>query len=179
MAHKHLLNRLVAPAAFILIGATARVIPHPPNFTPIGALALFGGVYLERKQALILPMLAMVFSDLVIGFDSLPVRISVYGSFLIAIFIGFWLKKHLNLKNLVISSLSASIIFFVITNFTVWVFGTMYTKDLTGLVEAYTLAIPFFRNTVFGDLFYSGFFFGAYELIKNPSVLTILQKQPR
>lgn len=179
MAPKYLLNKLLTPAVFVFIGAAARIIPHPPNFAPIGAMALFGGVYLGKKQAFALPILAMILSDALIGFDSLPLRISVYGSFLIAILIGLWLKKHMNLKNLTISSLSASIVFFLITNFAVWAFGTMYTKDPLGLIEAYTLAIPFFRNTLLGDLFYSGFFFGVYEVVKNPSVLTILQKQPR
>lgn len=178
MANKHLLNKLATPMTFVLIGAIARILPHPPNFAPIGAMALFGGVYLGRKQAFVLPILAMILSDLIIGFDSLPLRVSVYGSFLIAILIGLWLKEHLNLKNLAISSLSASIIFFMITNFAVWAFGTMYTKDLSGLIEAYTLAVPFFRNTILGDLFYSGFFFGVYEFIKNPSLVTTLQKQP-
>lgn len=179
MAYKHLLNKLLTPATFILIGAISRIAPHPPNFAPIGAMALFGGVYLDRKQAFLLPILAMIFSDIIIGFDSLPMRISIYGSFTVTILIGFWLKKHLNFKNLVISSLSAAAIFFVVTNFAVWAFGTMYSKNVAGLIEAYTLAIPFFRNTLLGDLFYSGFFFGVYEFIKKPSLATTLQKQLR
>lgn len=176
MAYRKLLNKLATPTAFILIGAIARVIPHPPNFAPIGAIALFGGAYMSKKQALTVPILAMVLSDLIIGFDTPAVRISVYGSFLIAIFIGFWLKKHITPKNLVIASISSSIAFFFITNFAVWAFGNMYAKTPLGLVEAYTLAIPFFRNTLLGDLFYSGFFFGVYEVVKSHRPRFILQK---
>lgn len=178
METKHLLVKLATPITLVLIGAIARIIPHPPNFAPIGAMAIFGAVYLGKKPALTLPLLAMVVSDLVIGFDSLPLRASVYGSFIVAIFIGFWLKNHLNFRNIIISSLFASVVFFVFTNLAVWAFGTMYSKNLSGLIEAYMLAIPFFRNTVLGDLFYSGFFFGIYEFVKNRGLAPILQKQP-
>jgi hypothetical protein len=162
---KLLISKLAQPLTFVAIGALSRVIPHPANFAPITAMALFGGVYLNKKQALALPILAMILSDFVIGFDSLPIRLAVYGSFILSVFIGFWIKKHNNPKNIVFASLFSSILFFVITNFAVWAFGTMYLKNLTGLAECYLLAIPFFRNTVLGDLFYSGVFFGSYELL--------------
>ncbi len=164
---KLLISKLSQPAGFILIGAFARLIPHPANFAPIVAIALFGGTYLNKKQALTLPILAMIISDLFLGFDSLPMRLSVYGSFLLAVLIGFWLKNHKNPKNIILASLFSSILFFVITNFAVWVFGAMYPKSLNGLMECYLLAVPFFRNTVLGDLFYSGAFFGVYGLLLN------------
>lgn len=166
---KLLISKLAQPLTFIAIGAISRVIPHPANFAPISAMALFGGVYLNKKQALTLPILAMILSDLFIGFDSIPMRLSVYGSFLISVFIGFWIKNHKSSKNIVFASLFSSILFFVITNFAVWTFGSMYAKSLTGLGECYLLAIPFFRNTVLGDLFYSGSFFGVYNLLLNIS----------
>jgi hypothetical protein len=164
---KLLISKLAQPLTFVAIGALSRVIPHPANFAPITAMALFGGVYLNKKQALTLPILAMVLSDLIIGFDSLPMRFSVYGSFLVAVFIGFWIKKHKSSKNIVFASLFSSILFFVITNLAVWALGTMYVKNLSGLTECYLLAIPFFRNTLLGDLFYSGVFFGSYEFLKS------------
>ncbi len=167
MAYKQILKRLVTPATFILIGVIARIIPHAPNFTPIGAMALFGGAYMDKKQALILPVLAMILSDFIIGFDSLPMRLTVYGSFLIMVLIGFWLKRHNKFGNILTASLVSSLLFFATTNFAVWAFGTMYLKTFAGLGESYLFAIPFFRNTVLGDLFYSGAFFGSYELAKH------------
>jgi hypothetical protein len=167
MAYKHILNKLATPATFVLMGATTRILPHAPNFAPIGAMALFGGVYMSKKQALILPILAMILSDFVIGFDSAPMRLSVYGSFLLVVLLGILLKNRLNTKNTIIFSLMASILFFVITNFSVWAFGSLYPKTVGGLAQSYILAIPFFRNTIFGDLFYNGVFFGGYEFVKK------------
>lgn len=163
MEIKHLLNKLATPVTFVLIGAAARVIPHPANFAPIGAMALFGGAYMNKKQALTLPILAMILSDFVIGFDSIPMRLTVYGSFFLIVLMGMFLKKRVSVKNTILFSLSASILFFVITNFAVWAIGGLYPHTITGLTESYFFAIPFFRNTIFADLFYNGLFFGGYE----------------
>src|SRR3990172_5075973 len=111
MAYKHILNKLATPLTFILVGFVARILPHAPNFAPIGAMALFGGAYMTKKQALIVPVAVMVLSDLVIGFDSIPMRGVVYGSFLLMVLIGFRLKKGINLKNLILSTLAASVLF--------------------------------------------------------------------
>lgn len=162
-----MISKLIELSTFILIGVLARILPHPANFAPIAAMALFGGTHMSRKQALILPILAMILSDFVIGFDSLPMRLTVYGSFFVMVLIGFWLKKHKNTKNVILASLFSSVLFFVLTNFSVWAFGTMYPKNSAGLVQSYVFAIPFFRNTLLGDLLYSGIFFGGYELVNT------------
>lgn len=167
LKNKQILKSFVAFVVFVLVGMMARIIPHSPNFTPIAAMALFGGAYLGKKQAFILPIAAMVLSDLIIGFDSIPMRATVYGSFIIMTFIGIGLKKHKRIGYIVGASLFSSILFFTATNFMVWAEGSLYTKNLAGLLESYTFAIPFFRNTLLGDLFYSGIFFGGYEYIKN------------
>ena len=164
---KKILSKLITPFTFIAVGVVARIFPHPANFAPIGSMALFGGAYMTKRQALTIPIMAMILSDVFIRFDSLPMRISVYGSFLIAVLIGFWIKKHKNAGSLIAASLFSSIIFFLITNFSVWAFGSLYPKTSFGLIESFTLAIPFFRNTILGDLFYSGIFFGGYELVTN------------
>lgn len=158
---------------FILIGVVARVLPHAPNFAPITAMALFGGTYLNKKQAIILPILAMILSDFFIGFDSFPMRLSIYGSFLIIVLIGFWLKNRVNFKTLILSSIISSLLFFVVTNFAVWTFTSMYPKTIEGLIKSYFLAVPFFRNTILGDLFYNGAFFGGWRLLNTfaPRVL--------
>jgi hypothetical protein len=164
---RKIISKLIEPSIFIIVGVLTRILPHPVNFAPIAAMALFGGAYMDKKQAFTLPIFAMILSDFVIGFDSLPMRLIVYGSFSIMVLIGFWLKKHKNTKNVILATLFSSVLFFVLTNFSVWAFGTMYPKNSAGLVQSYVFAIPFFRNTLFGDLFYSGIFFGGYEFIRS------------
>jgi len=130
-------------------------------------MALFGGAHMEKREALILPLAAMVISDLLIGFDSIPMRMTVYGSFLAIVFIGSLLKKSAKAPNVASASLASSLLFFLTTNFAVWAQGNMYPKTAEGLASAYYYAIPFFRNTILGDLFFTGLFFGAYYLLLN------------
>lgn len=156
---------IITPLAVIFFAVILRLIPHPANMAPIAAMALFGGVYLNRRYALIVPLLAMLLSDFFLGFHN--TMFFVYGSFLITGMIGLWLRKHNNVVNIIGASLISSLIFFIITNFGVWLIGTMYPKTVTGLLDCYVMAIPFFRNTILGDLLYVGLFFGGYELVKN------------
>jgi hypothetical protein len=149
---------------FILIGAVLRVLPHPGNFAPIGAIALFGGTYLNKKVALVVPIAAMVISDFFIGFDSWSSRATVYGSFLLVGLVGFWIRKHKSIWTILGGSLLGSLIFYFVTNFALLYPPTMYTHDWNGIIISYVNAIPFFRNTVLGDLFYVSVFFGLYEL---------------
>ncbi len=167
MANKHFLGKLISPVSFILLGALARIIPHAPNFTPVAAMALFGGTYLNKKQAFILPILIMLLSDLFIGFDSLQMRIFIYGSFLITVLIGRFLKRNLTLTNTILASFASSIVFFLITNFAVWAFTPLYLKTFDGLVNCFIMALPFFRNTLLGDFFYTGIVFGSYRLTNS------------
>lgn len=142
-----------------------KFLPHIPNFAPIAALALFGGVYFSKKYALIIPIAAMLIADIFIGFYNPYIMASVYGSFILIGLIGLWLKNHKTLPNVVGASLSGSIIFFLITNFAVWaVPKSFYPHTLQGLLNCYVMALPFFRNTIAGDLFYVGSFFGIMEL---------------
>lgn len=150
---------------FIVAAIILRLIPHLPNFAPIAAMGLFGGVYLNKKYALLVPLLAMLFSDYLIGFYNPTVMISVYGSFLIIGLVGLWLRRHKNFANILGATLLGSVIFFVVTNFAVWVATPWYSKTVQGLIECYTLALPFFRNTILGDLFYVSSIFGLYEFV--------------
>lgn len=144
----------------IVFAAVSRMIPHPPNFTPIAAMALFGGVYLDRRYSILLPLAAMLVSDYFIGFHrTMPF---VYGSFLLIGLLGLWLKNHKKVHWIVGASLTSSVLFFIVTNFGVWLMGG-YPPSFAGLVECYVAAIPFFRNTVLGDLFYVAVLFGLYE----------------
>lgn len=150
---------------FILLGAILRVVPHPGNFAPIAALALFGGAHLNKKYALLVPLAAMVVSDFFIGFDSLVSRAMVYGSFLAIGLIGLWLKNHRNIYAIVGASLASSIIFFLVTNLPFVHTASLYPYTLDGTITSYINALPFFKNTVLGDLFYTSVFFGAFELV--------------
>lgn len=148
----------------IIIAALSRLAPHPANFSPVAALALFGGVYLPKKYALLLPLGAMALSDLSLGIYW-PIVPFVYGSFLLTGLIGIWLKNHKNFPYITGSAIISSLLFFIITNFGSWLDPlTGYERSLYGLVQSYIMGIPFYKNTFLGDLFYTLVLFGSYEL---------------
>ncbi len=167
----------------IFTAALMRLFPHMPNFAPIGAMALFGGAYLNRKYAAVIVIVTMILSDYLLiyvhPFSSQFITFShlypftallhattpyVYGSFLLNVGIGMWVGRHKSAENIVLASMSSSLLFFFITNFGVWVAGN-YARDLTGLWESYMMGLPFLRATVFGDIFYNGLFFSIYYII--------------
>lgn len=147
----------------VVFSITARFIEHAPNFVPIGALALWGGVYLNKKFSLLLPLLVMLLSDLIIGFYDWKVMFSVYLGFAIMVFLGWMVRKEISASNVILASFGGAILFYIITNFAVWASSTWYPHNLYGLLSSYTLAIPFFRNSLVSDLLYGAVFFGAYE----------------
>ncbi|PIV09376.1 hypothetical protein COS31_03175 [Candidatus Roizmanbacteria bacterium CG02_land_8_20_14_3_00_36_15] len=147
----------------IVLAAVARIIPHPPNFTPIGGLALFSGAHFKNNKAYLIPLGAMLLSDLFLGFHS--TMIYVYFSFFMIILLGKLLRDRLNIIRLGVISLTASVIFFMITNFGVWFTFDFYSKDVRGLTNCFLMAVPFFRNTILGDLFYSFSFFYGYQFL--------------
>jgi len=149
----------------VTLGAVFRLLPHPWNFTPIAAITLFSGVYLGKRYAILVPILAMFFSDIFLGFYEWKLMLAVYGSFALVGLIGLAIKKQKSLETILAGSLTASILFFLITNFAIWQFTSWYPKTLPGLIQCFILALPFFRNTLLGDLFFTGILFGAYELV--------------
>lgn len=148
----------------LLIGISLRLLPHPPNFVPVTAIALFAGVYLSKRIAFILPIAVMLISDVFIGYYQISLMVAVYGSFLLSVTLGFWLKKRKKWHNILTGSLLASFLFFILTNFAVWAFTPWYAKTFSGLIQCYYMALPFFRNTLLGGLFYVSALFGIYEL---------------
>lgn len=142
----------------------ARLLPHAPNFAPVGALAILAGAHLSKKYALLLPLAVMLVSDYFIGFYNINIMISVYFSFLLYALFGNAFGKGRKLAKFAGGAFLGAVLFFLITNFAVWAFSSMYSKDLSGLLFSYTLALPFFKNTLLGDLFYTAVFFAAYEL---------------
>src|SRR3989344_4079667 len=117
-------EKFINPSIIIGVAVLSRLIPHMPNFTPIGAMALFGGAYLDKRWAILLPLVAMFFSDLFIGFYSPIVMISVYGSFALTGLIGLWLRERKSPKNTLLAAVSSSVLFFFIATFAVWVGGS-------------------------------------------------------
>lgn len=164
------MTNFIIAVVLILFAALSRLIPHPMNFAPITAIALFSGVYLDKKYAFIIPLAALVISDAFIGFYSYIYW--VYGTFLLIAFIGLWLKSRVENSNggkkaayIFGTTLVSSIVFFIVTNFGVWTSGMFYEMSFKGLMESYIMAIPFFRNSLGGDLFYVTAMFGIYELV--------------
>jgi hypothetical protein len=158
--------RFLIISLMILAAAFVRLIPHPPNFAPIAAMALFSGAYFNKKSfAFAVPLAAMFLTDAIIGFHSS--MWIVYLSFALIVVIGIFILKKISIKNVIVASVTASISFFLVTNFGVWAFGTMYPKNIAGLIECYIAAIPFIQNTLLGDLFYSGIMFGIFEFAKS------------
>ena len=158
----------------IILAIATRFIPHPANFTAIGAIALFSGLYLNKKQALFLPLIAMFISDIFIGFYSFYIMASVYIGFALVVIIGQQLQNNIKILPIAFGALSGSVLFFLLTNTAVWAFGTMYTHDITGLIASYYSALPFFRNELLGNVFYITTLVGGYEMIKKLSSQTII-----
>ena len=164
--------------SLILVASFSRIIPHIPNFTPIGAIALFGGAYLKNKyHAFLIPIASLWLSDLVLNnfiysyYSDFtwfyPGFIWQYASFILIIIIGYLFLKKLNFKNVFVTTIGSSLLFFIVTNLGVWMSGTMYTLDLNGLIACYVMALPFYKGTLLGFVTYSAFLFGALEFSKN------------
>lgn len=156
-------NKLAVIITLIVLGVACRLLPHSWNFTPIVAIALFAGTYLGKREAIFIPVTAMFIGDLFIGFYEWQILIPVYFSFALAGLIGLAIKKHKSAETILAGSILASVLFFVITNLAVWFFSPLYAHTIAGLGQCFTMAVPFFRNTLLGNLFYVGILFGAYE----------------
>jgi len=149
----------------ILLAVASRLLPHPPNFTPLAALGLFSGAYLQVRKYWLVPVAALLLSDLVIGFYQPVAMIFVYSGFILCAFLGrALLHERRTPLTLGGATLSGSVIFFIISNLGDWLTGLNYPRTGQGLIECYTMAIPFFRNTLAGDLFYVACLFGIYDI---------------
>lgn len=149
----------------ILLSVFSRIIPHAPNFTPIIAVALFAAVYLKKPLSFLVPLIALFVSDAIIGFYG-GLMIFVYGSLLCITAFGFLMRNNVSIGYILGFSITSATLFFVISNFGVWVTG-LYPRTFAGLLECYTMAIPFFRNTLGSTLIYSCTLFGTFELVKR------------
>ena len=140
-----------------------RLLPHPANFVPMGALAITSGLYAKKKWQLLLPLGAMFATDFFIGFYDVKVMAVVYASFLISAFIGVLVSRNKNFLTVAVGTLAGSVIFYLVTNFAVWAFSGMYVHNFGGLMTSYVMALPFFGNSLLGDFFYVGILVGSAE----------------
>ncbi len=166
----------------LVLAAATRWIPHPPNFTPILAMALIGGAYLTGWKRFALPIGVLLLSDVVfeVGYRQgwwaiqgfYQVQPFVYFAVVLIAVLGAWILRRRSWGRLIVGALASSILFFLISNFGVWVMGTMYPKTLEGLVMAYVAALPFFKNTLLSTLLFSAVMYAVLEWVLRREVAT-------
>jgi hypothetical protein len=156
-------SRIVALLSAILVAAALRLVPHPPNFSPIDAMALFSGAYLGRRiLAFAAPLGALLLSDLVLGFYH--GQATVYCAVALIVMIGMAALQRRSAVRIGAAALMSAVLFFVVTNFGMWMFSGFYPRTTAGLEACFVAAIPFFQNTVAGNLFYATLLFGGFRV---------------
>jgi hypothetical protein len=158
--------RTILAAVMIILAAVLRIVPHPWNFTPIGAMALLSGaMFRDRRVAFLFPLVALFAGDLFVGLHRLiPV---VYASFLLSVLIGTWLANRCSISRIGGAVFLGALQFFLVTNFAAWqLFGT-YQHTPAGLAACYIAGLPFFGNTLAGDALYATLFFGMFALAEH------------
>lgn len=174
-------------AGLIIIAALSRLLPHPDNVTPIGSMALLGGALIGRKNlAFTIPFFALFISDFILNNTLLrgfypdqsgiiyftQYMIWTYTAFGIIVLLGLTLLRKLSFGRLLGVSLISSTIFFLITNLGIWIHTPIYAKNLGGLSACYAAALPFFRTSIFGDLFFISLLYGAFYFISTKVLKT-------
>jgi hypothetical protein len=150
----------------IAVAAAVRIAPHPWNFTPVGAMALFSGAVLHnRRLAFLFPLLALFVGDIFVGFHKLMPF--VYASFAVNIAIGLWLRDRRTVGRISVATLAGAVQFFLITNFAVWLYFDTFPKSRSGLAACYLTGLPLFLNTLAGDAIYALLLFGGYALAER------------
>ena len=166
MKTKFLSQQLITVASIIAVLAIFRLLPHWPNVSPVAAMALFGGAYFaDKRVAFIVPFLALFLSDLFLGLHNSMVF--VYTGFALTVVIGFALKNRVTVTNTLFAAVGASVVFFLLTNFGSWLMSGLYVKSASGLMQAYVAGIPFFQNSLLGNLAYTGIIFGGYWVLQR------------
>jgi hypothetical protein len=153
-------------AAMIVLAAVLRVVPHPWNLTPIGAMALFSGsMFRNRWIAFLLPLASLFAGDIFVGFHKL--MLVVYVSFAVSVAIGRWLGQNRSLTRIGGAVFLGALQFFIVTNFALWAIESFYPRTAAGLAACFAAAVPFFWNTLAGDALYAGVLFGGYALAEG------------
>jgi hypothetical protein len=158
--------RTILILVMIALAAVLRVLPHPWNFTPVGAMALFSGAVIkDRRLAFLFPLVALFVGDFFIGFHKLMPL--VYASFLIEVALGYWIRNHRSAGRIAGVTAIGALQFFLVTNFGVWAFLVGFPKTASGLLACYATGLPLLLNTLVGDAFYATLFFGALALAEH------------
>ncbi len=158
--------KIITLVAIIFGIAMFRLFPHPPNVSPVAAMALFGGAYfVDKRMAFIVPFLALLISDLIIGLHS--TMIFVYAGVALTVFIGMKIQSNIRPVTVAFSAVGASVLFFLLTNFGTWAVGGLYPISINGLMQAYVAGIPFFQNSLLGNLVFIAAMFGGFSLLQN------------
>jgi hypothetical protein len=167
-------RRSIVLMGIVLAAAMARLLPHPPNVTPIAAMALFGGACLvDRRTAYLLPLAAMLLNDLVLGVTHygfgklLSIQPIVYACILATTAIGRLIGDRRSVWQVGTATLAGSVLFYVVTNLGVWATMNLYPLTASGLVRCYVEAIPFFRNTLAGDAVFTAVLFGGLAWLET------------
>jgi hypothetical protein len=148
------------------LGVAGRLLPHDPNFTPIAATALFSGYFMRHVSfAACVPLASMLISDAVLGVYDYKVMAVVYLCLMAPVLLSAVLKRRLSVGSVGAGAVGSSTLFFAVTNLAVWLSSGMYAHTLEGLVRCYVAALPFFQNTLMGDVLWSSVLFGAYALV--------------
>lgn len=165
--------------AIIVLAAFSRIIPHMPNFSPLGAIGLFGAAHFDKKwKAFLIPIAATWLSDLFINnviyaqyypqftwfYEGFYWQ---YGSYLLITFAGLIIFNKISVSKVLLGGLASTTIFFTVSNFGCWLGSTFYPQNFTGLTACYVAGIPFLTGTLLGDLFYSVVLFGGYYLLQS------------
>ena len=166
-------------AVMILLAAFSRVLPHMPNFSPLGAIGLFGAAYFKKRwQAFLIPISATWLSDLyinnVIYAKDYPTFtwfeggvLWIYGSYLLIALAGIFMLNKVTAPTVIGGALTSSAIFFIVTNFACWPGSTEYMQNFSGLLTCYAAGIPFLKGTLIGDLWFAGVLFGSFALMER------------
>lgn len=159
-------TRLMTLALIIFAIAMFRLLPHPPNVSPVAAMALFGGAYFaDKRVAFLVPFLALMLSDFMLGLHDTMVY--VYAGFAFTVVIGFWIGKNMNTGRIVAAVIGSSLLFFVITNFGAWLTSGLYPMTAEGLIQAYVAGIPFLQNSLLGNAVFTALLFGGFALLQR------------
>lgn len=161
----------------MILSIVVRVSRFLPNVSPVAAMAIWAGANYKKPWAYVMPLIVMLISDFMIGFYSFPIMVSVYLSFVLIAFLGHQLLRSTKPIKIITVSLLSSIIFYLVTNLAVWLFSGMYPLTLNGLVLCYYYALPFLRNTLLGDMAYSGAIFLAWQY--SPFFLKLLARSAK
>jgi hypothetical protein len=159
-------RRLILVVLVIAAAALMRILPHPPNVSPIAAMALFAGAQLaDRRLAYLVPFSAMLLSDLVLGFHGQMGL--VYGSFAAMVWLGGRIADRQRALPVLAATLGGTAVFFLVTNLGVWAFDGLYPRTWDGLVICYVAALPFLQNSLLGNLLYAALLFGGWRLAER------------